>query len=367
MKKTMIALFALSALTACSNDETLDVVSSQPITFNDAFVDNSTRAALDGSYTKDEINAFQVYGAISNGTGTTLEAANIFNGTEVTKTDGLWGYTNTQYWIPGNTYNFTAIVDGNVKVDDETVTAVETDAATGMPTSIKLNDVSKQKDILYATVEQITDVTEGYNTEVAFTFNHLLAKAKFTVKNEIANTAYAYKVTSIKIANAIKSAKYSVSTSTWTADTPAEGEAISCEITFGNIVDNATPEGADASLVASSDKVGKESNYERLLIPGTYSGLEIVIDTELFIKDNIKDAQGKDVYKSFQTRKDVNFTPTEDVTLQAGHAYNFVITLGAPGNPIKFTVQALEAWDTDHDNDNKNDDETPLTEQTTQQ
>ena len=362
MKKTMIAFFVLSALTACSNDETLDVVSSQPITFNNAFVDNSTRAALDGSYTKDGITAFQVYGTISNGEGVNLNTANIFNGTEVKETNGAWGYTNTQYWIPGNTYNFTAIVDGNVKVDDETVTTVETDGATGMPTSIKLNDVSKQKDILYASVEPIKNVIEGYNTDVAFTFSHLLAKAKFTVKNEIANTAYAYKVTNIKITNAIESAEYSVSTSTWTPDTPAEGETNSCEITFGNIVDNGTTEGADASLVASSDENGKESNYERLLIPGTYSNLEIVIDTELYIKDNIKDAEGKDVYKSFQKIEDVKFTPKEAITLKSGHAYNFVITLGAPGNPIKFTVQALKAWDTDHNDDSKNDDETPLKE-----
>lgn len=340
MKKTILLLSAMVAMTACSNDETLEVTTPQAITFSNAFVDNSTRAALDGSYTKELIQSFQVYGTITNASQAT---ANIFKGTTVSKSGTDWTYSPAQYWIPGNTYNFTAIVDGNV----ENVTEVNTDNDDGMPVSINLNDASQQKDILYAKADAISDVTTCYNTPVEFTFSHLLAKAKFTVKNSIPSTTtgYTYKVSDVKIINAAKSGVYTIGTG-WSVTTLSE----TYNLEFGNIVETASDGGAEATAIANTNTSGLESNWERLMIPVTNTAITVSFKSELYINGVL-----------VQTKENETVQAT-NVTLDAGHAYNFVISLGAPGNPITFTVHALTDWETDHNDDNTDNDETPLNE-----
>ena len=344
MKRLILTISAVAALISCSKDETVAVSNNSAIIFDNAFVENSTRA-IDNSYTNSNLTEFEVYGTITgsqqNGGGT----ANIFKQEKVQKgvsegTGDVWKYNaaNTQYWIAGNTYNFKAIADGNVSG----VTEVVTDRY-DMPTAIKLLDASKQKDILYA---EDLDVkyTSGEKT-VNFTFEHLMAKAKFTVKNAITtDSGYSYMVKNVKITNAAKDAVYTIDTGRWATKTGTY------TLSFGDIVDerlinNNTP--ADYQPIDMAYNTSGVSNYERLIIPTVTTGIIVEFTCELYKSRVLIDKQTKTIQ-------------ADNLTITKGNAYNFVISLGNPGEPIKFSVHDVKGWDTDHDNDGNNNDPTNI-------
>ena len=333
MKKVIFALAAVVALAACSNEETIIADKGAAIGF-DTFIENSTRAAYDGSYTNATLASFQVYGTVT-GTGEGEQTANIFNGVEVKKdaqgvgTNG-WAYDveYKQYWIPGNNYAFFAIADGNVA---NTTEVVKNDV--NMPTSIKLYDASQQRDILTADASVVNYVKTTNSTNVPFTFKHIMSKAKFTFKNTIAvDTGYSYKVTNVEILNAPKEATYTITDGdegTWAyADLNGNSTNDTYTLAFGDVVAN----GTEAGVAEAADleyNTSAESNYDRLLIPGQQS-LKVEFDYQLF-----KDGKAIDT----QT-----ITTEANVELNAGRAYNFVINLREPGDPITFSLETITNW-----------------------
>ena len=336
MKKIILSLAVLTMAVACNKDHVVDQRTPEAIRFGNVFVEKATRAAYDFSYNLQKLTAFEVYGTITNKDN---QVANIFFQENVQRSQEkegfVWKYssTNTQYWIPGNTYDFTAIADGNV----ESVTEVTVDG-NKMPVTIVLSDASAQKDILYADSKGITYVS-GEKT-VDFTFSHIMSKAKFTVKNDIAtNNGYYYKVKDVKITNAAKVATYTIGTG-WGAATG------SYELMFGDIVDDSKGDDGELMTPPAADiryKQYFESNFERLLIPTNIAaGSKTTVNVE-FVCELYKD----DVL--IQTTKKELSTET---VFKAGHAYNFSIALGNPGSPIKFSVYQVNGWDEDVNDDN---------------
>ena len=335
MKKNLFLAVAALAFSGCLQDEVM-TLNQQAIKFDNAFVDNVTRAAFDGSYTIETLKDFQVYATISNGTN----VANIFNGEVVSKTQfsdngmgDIWKYNsaNTQYWVDGNTYNFWAIADGNV----EGVTKViASEANKYAPSDVIVLDASKQKDILFADAKDITEMPA--DGTISFSFTHLLAKAKFTVKNAIPNPGYRYLVSNIAITNAQKQGKYSGNgwikgsyvNNDWT-NTPSDTYTLS----FGNAVTDGTAEGADPAYIEIGQSM--ESNWERLLIPVTKETFNISFKCQLF-KEGVLIQE--------ETRQ-IN---AQNITLEKNKTYNFVITLATPGVPIKFNVAEVNTWDKSH-------------------
>lgn len=322
MKKLVLSLAMVAALVSCSTDEIVDV-SREAITFDDTFVDNATRVAIDGSYTTSTLEEFEVYGTISNTTGT----ANIFNQERVVKGNSLgqgvnWSYdeANTQYWIPGNTYNFRAIAEGNVAGVTEVV-APESDKY--MATAINLLDASAQKDILFAQDMNVA-YTSGSKT-ISFTFAHILSKVKFTFKNTIAtDNGYGYKVTNVVINGTAKNGVYTIGASEpWSAAATPE----TYNLAFGNGAAVADAAGAEATEIAYNSSV--ESNWERLLIPSN-EVRNIAFTTQLLKDGVVIDTQNR------------TLAPT--IKLVPGQAYNFVVSLGNPGEPIKFDVTEVTGW-----------------------
>ena len=186
MKKIFILLLAIATLAACNKSEVVDVNPGEAIQFGNAFVDNATKAT-DPTYGAVALEKFNVYGTVT-GAGNT-NVVNIYNGTEVTGTVGsnVWSCSVNQYWIADASYNFAAVVDANkVNVD-----------VNGMPTTLEYTTAG-QKDLLYASATA-TGKASG-NGKVNFSFNHLLAKAQFTVKSNTTN-GYYHKVTNIKVNN----------------------------------------------------------------------------------------------------------------------------------------------------------------------
>ena len=201
MKKILLVALAAVGMAACVQNEELAVSNGNAIKFDNVYVDNATKTAIDGSYTaaKGNLDHFNVWATIGNGGVST----NIFEDLAVTKNGGAWTYdaSLTQYWIPGNYYEFVGVVDGTV--------ATTTDDCK-LPVTISTN-LADQKDVLYAWAER--DYTANSTPEaVHLNFKHLLAKIKFEVQNTIPAemSEYTYTVESIEIQNADKNGVYTI-------------------------------------------------------------------------------------------------------------------------------------------------------------
>ena len=323
MKKIFIAIVAIAAaaLASCAKEELVSLDKGATIAFSNAFVDNATKAAQDPSNTTNNLTAFKVYGAVE--TTTENVYVNIFSDVDVTKTQtnstdigstGTWWYDaqHVQYWIEGKDYKFAAVVGGDVS---------DTDAA-GMPTEITV-DATAQQDVLYDS-KTTTGTANAQN--VAFTFSHLLSKVKFVANVATMAEAYSYKVKNITINNVADGGVYTIgATKPWAANTTYYSPS------FGNIVATSTEVGADATKLTSG-MTGIESNYERLLVPGTVASISFTV--ELYYNDGNGDQC-----------INIDSDPISvDIPLAEGTAYNFVINLPVPGNPITFSAQAVNTW-----------------------
>ena len=314
MKKLFIMLAAAATVVSCANEETISRVEGEAIEFGNVFVDNATRAAAatDPSYGANDITKFNVYG--------TVNGVNIFNGNLVEKKTADYGSAWTltgakQYWIDGGEYIFDAVIDADaVTTGDD-----------GLPTSLSYV-VANQKDMLY---KRFTTIGKPANNNglVAFTFNHLLSKVKFSVKNttDAAATNYRINVTEAKLTNVYPSGDYAVSAGTWTPATATE------YILEDLIVNSAATE---------------YHSKEVLLIPGSAVG--VYVKAQIEAKDNDTDwTKVSDIEKTFTAvlgKDDLD----NDKVLEANKAYNFIVSFGI-GNEIQFTVTSNPTWDTTTD------------------
>lgn len=192
MKKFFIMGMAAMglALTACNNDETVEVAKGNAIGFS-SFVDKSTRGAAD-DVTLQNLGSIEVYGWRGD--------HQIFNKQQVTvNADGEGSYSPIQYWEAKNTYNFEAIAP---KDGEKGVTFA---ANVNGGTITFVNDA--KTDLLYSKAAQVTTAEKltGTPGKVNFNFSHELARVKFTFKNTFPeNAAAKISVKDVKITNAYK-------------------------------------------------------------------------------------------------------------------------------------------------------------------
>ena len=299
MKKTLIALAALSMLSACNKAEVLESAKSDAIAFGEAFVDNATKAT-DNTYSGDgNLTSFKVYGTVTGTAGT----VNIFDGVPVSGTVGAaeWSYAEqyAQYWIPGADYAFAAVVDADAVAQNDLK----------MPTALTYATAG-QKDLLYATAT--VDNAVANQGAVNFTFSHLLSKAQFTVTSNAAG-GYYHSVTGIKVSN-FATGTYTIANGSWEGATAAD-------IAFGAVNEVTLASGA------------KTNDTQMLLIPNaaTYNVTFTV-----------------DLYKGTTKLGTETKTIAVDTDLVKGNAYNFTIDCSV-GNPIKFTVTNDPTWSTQPD------------------
>ena len=301
MKKLFTILACAAAMVACENDEIVRQDLGDAIEFGNAFVDNATRV----DYSTTDIPGFLVYGAVNG--------VNIYDGDNVTKgttaygdawacTDNAAPYAPvTQYWIDGAAYEFAAVV-GADKVN------VATDDA-AMPTSLEYN-AAGQQDMLYKYVTA-EGKPKDQNSIVSFTFTHLLAKAYFTVTNQITDTKYTYTISDVKVTNAFQKGVYSVNgdTGSW-----AGSSSDVAPTAFASIesVANGTP----------------KKNAEVLLIPTANVGVSFTVT--LYIGG--KEVTSYDYEKAAVT------------TLEPNKVYNFNVVFEAL-DQIEFTVTEKPQWD----------------------
>jgi hypothetical protein len=294
MKKVIFALAAVVALAACSKEQTLVQPEREAIGFGTPFVENSTRAAVDPSFNgTNKLTKFQVWG--------TANSVAIYEGQDVEGQVGegsIWTCTKKNYWIEGVTYNFAAVANGTVETLSE-----------GLPATIAYT-ANGTSDFIYAENKGIIGKAAGSNEAVPFIFNHLLAKAKFTVSTNTTVEGYVYEITNIKIANAYASGVYNVGAETlWT-----------------NLVGNENGQAFDSVTVNSTTKTAESAN-EKLLIPVN----NVAVSYTVTLKYN-----GEPIWSEPKTHN-------LDNDLAAANSYNFKITVNV-GEEIMFNVEQDPSW-----------------------
>ena len=326
MKKIFVAMLALAAATACSNDELVSV-NQEAIGFDNAFINNSVRSVNDPSFKEDHMfTDFAVYGFV--------EGATLFDGVQVAKsiTNGKlsseWKYKDTQYWIAGANYNFHAVApmtDG-----DWTKKAASKDGVTLEFT----NDGTT--DLLYALTAQ-QGKAEG-NPQVAFDFRHILSKVKFSFENAYNATNATIKVKNIVITNPHKTATVVLDANTvWSAHAVANDFTLS----FGMATDaETTTDAKENAEVAYAFGATYESQNELFLIPSSESyAYNVTFTVELLVD--------KTLVKTYNHKATVAFAPV------AGYSYDIKAIINADNidpehkqEPIEFTVNTLPGWTT---------------------
>ena len=292
MKKIFVAILALAAV-ACSNNDIISI-DRQTIGFGNPFVNNSVRATDPTYGAVNKLTSFNVYGTVTGTAGT----VNIFDGVTVTGTVGntVWSYDDqyAQYWIPGASYNFAAVVNADAVTQNELK----------MPTALTY-DTAGQKDLLYATAS--VNNASANQGAVNMNFSHLLSKAQFTVTSNTA-VGYYHSVTNIKISN-FETGTYTIADGTW-AGTTAQ------DIVFGAVNEVTAASGA------------KTNDTQMLLVPNAAT-FNVTFTVDLYKNGTKLGTETKSI-------------PVE-TDLVKGNSYNFTIACSV-GNPIKFTVTNDPAW-----------------------
>lgn len=326
-------VFAAAAMAGCSSNEIVNL-NQEAIGFDNAFIENTTRSTDLATITKNTLDSFQVYGT-TQGDEVGAVLVPIYDYVTVEDKDAAvdvwdWQYAieYVQYWIPGNTYNFAAVKNAdkaNITLGDDL-----------LPKTIAFAS-DDNTDLLYARSSADIVGLASSNPAVEFSFDHLLSKVFFTFENQIttnvSGNAYYYRISDVKITNAYKEATYTVATNSWS------NHANAAEVQFGHITEEGMAEATKVGAIGSRDSA--TSQYARLFIPtkyglngdGTTPELTITCTIETLLNDAVVDVQ--------------NYTRnTNGVTFAPGHAYNFKISKGNPGDAIKFTVTDVDTWST---------------------
>lgn len=342
MKKIFVAMLALAAATACSNNELVSV-NQEAIGFDNAFINNSVRSIEDPSYSNTKFfSDFAVYGFVSADNQT---PAAIFDGTQVS--GPAWTYVGTQYWMDEADYDFHAVAPLTGGNWTNAVATTET-----LSLSFTNNG---ETDLLYA----INDYGKyNYNEnkpvgKVGFDFRHALAKVKFSFLNNYNATNSYLRVSDIHILNAYETANATFGKN-YLSDVELlktvwrdhDGDLI---LAFGDA--NTTASNDEAQPFAFEAEV--ESHRERFLIPcytlrpfekngEPTEGYRVTFTVEVLVGENIEDAV---VVKTYNHTVAANLKPV------AGYAYDLKATLSAENvdpyqaqEPIEFTVTSIDNW-----------------------
>lgn len=299
MKKQLFVLgLAVAALASCTNEEVTDIADSNVIGFKAPFVGNATKAVTDVD--NSSLQNFYVYG-LKNSTA-------LLTNEKVYKNGTAWGYDDIQKWVAA-TYSFAAYSNGGTAtdVDGKIETGVSYDATDGL--EIADYEVSTDNRDLVASISS-TDINTT-NTPVEFTFNHTLAKVKFTVQSSMGTNP-------INISDLSVTGVKDKATLTYTS---AGGAS------WTNPTDNRTLSGATGTTTTDAP----------------YSDEFVVIPQKNEITVTFKAAITVD---NTPINKQLSATIAADnCDWKAGMCYNYVATIDASDmDVITFTLAGVTAW-----------------------
>ena len=317
MKKLFISVLAIASLVACNTEEVLVQQGPQAIGFENAFVDNATRA-IDPSTKTDDLKAFDVWAFMDEPKGI------VFEDEDVTGEKGNFSYANIQYWIPGHDYYFAALAP----MDSANWSLDTTNANTFGAGKVTFTNVDGSEDLLYAANHVSTHGLKAGEAvaPVKFQFHHLLSKVNFTFKNGFPNDVYSFVVSNVKM-TAPEAGSINLAVENWWDNDDWNLTNDKVTLAFGDV----------AKLTCGQSATATD---ERLTIPASadYS-YEITFTVDLYVGDVHAGTYNKTA--------NVN-----GVALEMGKAYNFTTTIsqnnvaenGEELQPIVFDVEGVDEW-----------------------
>ncbi|WP_300814784.1 fimbrillin family protein [uncultured Bacteroides sp.] len=230
MKKSIFLLAAAAAAFAsCTQNEVMEVAENRAIGFNEA-----------ADITSANFRNFIVYGGYADNT-------DLFNGVEVSSSDGsTWSYNDPRYWVVG-TYNFAGYAP---KANGITPTW---DYTAGL--TLKVNsDKDNQNDVIYASNNNITCTgSEERMDDVQLTFSHLLSKIQFKFVKAADLNATTVTMTNFKVGYAKEDGTTGqiITDGTWAAGSLTEGTTKGGyeDFSTGEVIDGTTGLSTDAYYV----------------------------------------------------------------------------------------------------------------------
>ena len=316
MKKILVSVLAVAAMVACSTEHTVVKVENNEAIGFDTFVDKTTRAE---DITTTNIDNFGVYASVTNNSPEAASAL-ILTNEKVSKNGDVWGYVNTQYWVPGNSYNFTAIAP----FEGRHWTYTTGNLAQNGTIAFNNETAAGEQDLVFASAER-ANVAAGAQTKVGLTFSHLLSKVAFKFTNGYTEASnMTLEVYGIKINNAVAEAEVEV-------ENGATGEW--AQVGDTTFVREFGKQAAEAAILGATDAYTTEHHY---LLP---------IAKEYEITFTI------DLYQAGVKVGQYEHTITPDIAFAKGGNYNISATLNekntgdAAFEPIEFTVEGVNEWD----------------------
>lgn len=315
MKKLFIAIMAVAAAAvSCSTELTVDAPKGAAIAFDNAFVENATRAAdIDAEGIK--AVGFGVTGYIVNTAG---DQGKIFNNQEVAWNGSAYAYSPAQYWTAGNTYTFAALVP----YTGAQWTYAATDAFNG---EISFNNAlaAANQDLLYSYhSETMPESIVSTPAAVEFTFNHILSRVKFSFKNGFGEGEnITLKVKDVVVTNVHSNGTVAVENGAvqdWTVGESTFNRA------FGNAGENILAVGAK----------GTTEHFYFIPADATYN-LTFVVE----------------LYQANVLADTYNRTANVTLSLEKGKSYELTATLNNRNTsddgelyPIEFNVDEVDEW-----------------------
>ena len=318
MKKLFTLALAFAALASCNTVETLESTPAGQIAFDNSFVEIKTREAVDPSITTATIDAFDVWAIMDANTGVVFEGERVSKGE-----DGVWSYSNLQYWMAPHNYYFFAVAP----VDDANITV---DASEINPYGIgKISFVNEKGscDLLYTEKKIFSDEAfVNAPQKVSLQFGHLLSKLKFSFTNRFPNENSYIVVKNITITDAPKLGEIALNVNTDIAWQTTAGETTA--LVFGDV------EGAKRLAVGESGDCATQC----LTIPADNTRrYNIEFDVELYNGDQLGmtshkvvklEGQAFEIGKQYALQADITPDNIADKALQ----------------PIEFDVITVNSW-----------------------
>lgn len=205
MKKFLLLLATTGmVMTGCSQSEIIgEAPEAQTGKIGFAsHINKGTRALTTDNFTK-----FFVYGSYQMPNSETN--IQIFNGTEVNKSENAWTYTDARYWVDKAIYRFAAYA-----IDDNVLpTGTNANFNSNKDLNIIGFNCKDQKDLIYAKNENIVGKVEG-NSTVNMQFNHILSRVKFQINNSFPE-GYNIRIDDFKLINIRNIGNYYGATASW--------------------------------------------------------------------------------------------------------------------------------------------------------
>ena len=332
MKKIFFAVLALAGLAACSNEDVVSRPQGAVIGFDNAFVENSTRA---NDLTANNLTNFGVYGSVVKVVNGSNQQGMIFANQEVTDSkDNGYSYSPKQYWIAGASYDFVAFAPYQTGANATWTyaPAVGTAAENGTITFDNAKAGANQDFLFAATSCNTPDSFTTDPAPVGFTFNHMLSRVKLSFTNSFqSNGNIKLVVKNVHITNTaavgtLAVAKAESATAAAVADdwtTVATNNNL--DVTFGDV--------AGAAQLAEN---GSGSTTHFYVIPAERE-YNITFDVDLYQAGVLLDTYNR------SAKVTVDFT--------RGMSYDLKATLNQTNTsdegqlyPIEFTVTDVNDW-----------------------